>query len=40
MMNPCAPLLSEDIIKRAENLGVALLLDGVKKAKIDIPNGG
>ena len=40
MINSCAPLLDEKIIKRAENLGVALLLDGVKKAKIDIPNGG
>lgn len=40
MIKECAPVLSEDIIKRAENLGVALLLDGVKKAKIDIPNGG
>ena len=40
MINACAPLLAEDIIKRAENLGVALLLDGVKKLGIDLPNGG
>ncbi len=40
MLNPCAPLLSEDIIRRAKNLNVPLLLDGVKAAKIDIPNGG
>ena len=40
MIEKCAPLLSDDVIKRAEKLGVALLLDGVKKAKIDIPNGG
>lgn len=40
MMNSCAELLSESVIKRAENLGVSLLLDGVKAAKIDIPNGG
>ena len=39
MIEKCAPLLSDDVIKRAEKLGVALLLDGVKKAKIDIPNG-
>ena len=40
MTNPCAPLLSEEQVKRAKNLGVALLLDGIKKAKIDLPNGG
>lgn len=40
MINECAPLLSEEIIKRAEKLNVALILDGVKAAKIDIPNGG
>ena len=40
MINSCAPLLSEDIIRRAKNLNVPLLLDGVKAAKIDIPNGG
>lgn len=40
MINECAPLLPEDIIKRAEKLNVALILDGVKSAKIDIPNGG
>lgn len=40
MIAPCAPLLSEDIIRRAKKLNVPLLLDGVKAAKIDIPNGG
>lgn len=40
MINNCAPLLSDEVIKRAEKLNVALLLDGVKAAKIDIPNGG
>lgn len=40
MINECAPLLSEDIIKRAERLNVALILDGVKAANVDIPNGG
>ena len=40
MINKCAPLLSEQIISRARNLNVPLLLDGVKAAKIDIPNGG
>ena len=33
MINECAPLLPEDIIKRAEKLNVALILDGVKAAK-------
>ena len=40
MLNPCAPLLSDEIIRRAKNLNVPLLLDGVKAAKIDSPNGG
>lgn len=40
MMNPCAPLLPEAVIERAERLGVALLLDGAKKANLDLPNGG
>ena len=40
MLNPCAPLLSDEIIRRAKNLNVPLLLDGVKAAKVDIPNGG
>lgn len=40
MINPCAPLLTDDIIRRAKNLNVPLLLDGVKAAKIDIPGGG
>lgn len=40
MINACAPLLSDEIIRRAKNLNVPLLLDGLKAAKIDIPNGG
>lgn len=40
MLNPCAPLLSADIIERAKKLSVPLLLDGVKAAGIDIPGGG
>lgn len=40
MVHECAPLLPEEIIRRAKNLNVPLLLDGVKAAKIDIPNGG
>lgn len=40
MINKCAPLLSEAVIERAKKLNVALILDGVKAAKIDIPNGG
>lgn len=40
MRNECAPLLAPEIIARAEKLNVPLLLDGVKAAKIDIPNGG
>lgn len=40
MINKCAPLLPDEVIRRAERLNVPLLLDGVKAAKIDIPNGG
>ena len=40
MLNPCAPLLPESVIRRAEKLNVPLLLDGVKAAKLDIPGGG
>ena len=40
MINPCAPRLPEEVIRRAKNLNVPLLLDGVKAAKLDIPNGG
>lgn len=40
MINSCAPLLSDEIIRRAKKLNVPLLLDGLKAAKIDIPNGG
>ena len=40
MINQCAPLLPAEVIERARKLNVPLLLDGVKAAKIDIPNGG
>ena len=40
MINKNAPLLPEEIISRVRKLGVALLLDGVKKAKISIPMDG
>lgn len=40
MIAPCAPLLPEDVIERAKKLNVALLLDGVKAAKLDILNDG
>ena len=40
MINQCAPLLPVEVIERAKKLNVPLLLDGVKAAKIDIPNGG
>ena len=40
MINPCAPLLPEDIIERAKRLNVPLLLDGVKAAKLPILNDG
>lgn len=40
MIEKCAPLLPESVIKRAERLNVPLLLDGVKAAKIELPGGG
>lgn len=40
MRKPCAALLPDDVIARAEKLNVPLLLDGLKAAKIDIPGGG
>ena len=40
MMNPCAELIDEKLLERARKLGVALLCDGVKKAKLDLPNCG
>ena len=40
MIRECAPLLTRDLVSRAEKLNVPLLLDGVKAAKIDIPGGG
>lgn len=36
----CAPLLPETVIRRAKALNVPLLLDGVKAAGLDLPNGG
>ena len=40
MINQCAPLLPAEVIERAKKLNVPLLLDGVKAAKLDIPNDG
>lgn len=40
MIHACAPLLPQTVIERAEKLSVPLLLDGVKAAKLDIPNDG
>ena len=40
MINKNAPLLPEEVINRARKLSVALILDGVKKAKLDIPRDG
>lgn len=40
MINKCSPLLPQSVIERAGKLGVALLLDGVTAAGINIPNGG
>lgn len=40
MIHPCAPLVSKELLDRAKKLNVPLLLDGLKAAKIDIPNGG
>ncbi|MGN0295511.1 MAG: RraA family protein [Lachnospiraceae bacterium] len=40
MFNQCADLIEEVYLNRARKLGVALLCDGVKKAKIDLPNCG
>lgn len=40
MIHKCAALLPEEILERAKKLNVPLLLDGVKAAKIEIPNGG
>lgn len=40
MINNCAELIDEKYLERAKKLGVALLCDGAKKAKLDIPNCG
>lgn len=40
MINKCAPLLPSEVIERAKKLNVPQLLDGVKAAKLDIPNDG
>lgn len=40
MINKNAPLLPEEIINRVRKLSTALILDGVKKAKLDIPRDG
>ena len=40
MFNRCAELIEEEYLERAKKLGVALLCDGVKKAKLDLFNCG
>lgn len=40
LINSCAPLLPKDTIRRAEDLSVALLCDGITKAGLDLPGGG
>ncbi len=40
MINPCAELIEESYILRAEKLGAALLCDGAKAAKLDMVNCG
>ena len=40
MICKCTERVPEEAVERAKNLGVALLLDGVKKLKLEIPNGG
>lgn len=40
MINPCAELVDEKYLERARKLGVALLCDGAKKAKLDLVNCG
>lgn len=40
MINPCAALIKDEFIERAKNLGVALLCDGMKAAKLDLPAYG
>lgn len=40
MIEPCAPLLDQNVIGRAKKLGVALLCDGVKKAGLNLTNCG
>lgn len=40
MFHKCADLIEEKYLERARKLGVALLCDGVKKAKLDLPNCG
>ncbi len=40
MINKNAPLISDDVIRRVKKLNVPLLLDGVKKAKLSIPQDG
>mgnify|MGYP003375799067 CR=1 FL=1 len=40
MMNTCSELIDKALLERAKKLGVALLCDGVKKAKLDLPNCG
>ena len=39
MINPCAPRLPEEVIRRAKNLNVPLLLDGVKAGEKVVTQG-
>ena len=40
MFYECAPLIEEKYLARARKLATTLLVDGVKKAKLDLPNCG
>ena len=40
MINECAELIKQEYIDRARRLGVALLCDGAKAAKLDLVNCG
>lgn len=40
MIKPCAELIDDKLIERAKKLGVALLCDGAKAAKLDLCNCG
>ena len=40
MINKCTELIEEHLVEKAKKLGVALLCDGLKNAKIEFPNYG